>query len=148
MAYFGFTSKLLRGERIKIFNYGNCWRDFTYIDDIVEGVVRVMKNAPSKSVGSDGLPEPPYAVYNIGGGNPESLLNFVQIIQEELIRAELLPKDYDFESHKEFIPMQPGDVPTTFADVTALENDFGFTPQTSLKDGLRKFVEWYKGYYY
>ncbi len=148
MAYFGFTNKLLRGEHIQIFNYGNCWRDFTYIDDIVEGVVRVMKKAPSKNVGVDGLPEPPYAVYNIGGGSPESLLNFVQILQEELIRAELLPKDYDFESHKEFVPMQPGDVPTTFADVTALENDFGFTPKTSLKDGLRKFVEWYKGYYY
>ena len=148
MAYFGFTDKLLRGERIQIFNYGNCWRDFTYIDDIVEGVVRVIEKAPQKKVGADGLPEPPYAVYNIGGGCPESLLNFVQILQEELIRAELLPKDYDFESHKEFVPMQPGDVPTTYADVTALEQDFGFTPKTLLKDGLRKFVEWYKGYYY
>lgn len=148
MAYFGFTNKLLRGEKIQIYNYGNCRRDFTYIDDIVEGVVRVIKKAPIKNIGEDGLPEPPYAIYNIGGGSPENLLDFVQILQEELVRAELLPKDYDFESHKEFVPMQPGDVPTTYADVTDLEHDFGFTPKISLKDGLRKFVEWYKEYYY
>lgn len=148
MAYFGFTNKLLRGEKIQIYNYGNCRRDFTYIDDIVEGMVRVIKKAPIKKIGEDGLPEPPYAIYNIGGGSPENLLDFVQILQEELVRAKLLPKDYDFESHKEFVPMQPGDVPTTYADVTALEHDFGFTPKISLKDGLRKFVEWYKEYYY
>ena len=147
MAYFGFTNKLLRGETIQIFNYGNCRRDFTYVDDIVEGVVRVMQGAPSRQVGEDGLPVPPYAVYNIGGGQPENLLDFVQILQEELVRAGVLPVDYDFEAHKKLVPMQPGDVPTTYADATALERDFGFVPRITLREGLRKFAEWYKEYY-
>ncbi len=147
MAYFGFTNKLIAGEKIKIFNYGNCKRDFTYVDDIVEGVLRVMQGAPEKKNGEDGLPIPPYAVYNIGNSNPENLLDFVNILQEELIRAGVLPKDYDFESHKELVPMQAGDVPITYADTTPLENDFGFKPSTSLRDGLRKFVEWYKEFY-
>ena len=147
MAYFGFTNKLLAGEKIKIFNYGNCKRDFTYIDDIVEGVYRVMKKAPEKKNGEDGLPIPPYKVYNIGNSNPENLLDFVNILQEELIRAEVLPKDYDFESHKELVPMQPGDVPVTYSDTTPLERDFGFKPRTSLREGLRKFAEWYKEFY-
>ena len=144
MAYFWFTNKLLKGEKIKIFNYGNCRRDFTYVDDIVEGIVRVMAKAPSRQVGDDGLPIPPYAVYNIGGGQPENLLDFVKILQEELVRASVLPADYDFEAHKELVPMQPGDVPVTYADTTALERDFGFTPKTTLREGLRKFAEWYK----
>ena len=147
MAYFGFTDKLVRGEKIQIFNYGNCRRDFTYVDDIVEGVVRVMKKAPAKSVGEDGLPIPPYAVYNIGNNQPENLLDFVNILQEELIEAGVLPSDYDFEAHKELVPMQPGDVPVTYADTTALERDFGFKPSTSLRDGLRAFAQWYKKYY-
>ena len=147
MAYFGFTDKLIKGETIKIFNYGNCKRDFTYINDIVEGVYRVMAKAPEKKDGEDGLPLPPYAVYNIGNSNPENLLDFVQILQEELVRAGVLPEDYDFEAHKELVAMQPGDVPTTFADTTPLERDFGFKPHTSLRDGLRKFAEWYKEYY-
>ena len=147
MAYFGFTNKLLRGETIQIYNYGNCRRDFTYVDDIVEGIVRVMAKAPDKKNGEDGLPIPPYAVYNIGGGQPENLLDFVQILQEELVRAEVLPKDYDFEAHKQLVPMQAGDVPTTYADATALERDFGFTPKITLREGLRKFAEWYKEYY-
>ena len=147
MAYFGFTNKLLKGETIQIFNYGNCRRDFTYVDDIVEGVVRVMQGAPSKQNGEDGLPLPPYAVYNIGGGQPENLLDFVQILQEELLRAGVLPPDYDFEAHKQLVPMQPGDVPTTYADAAALERDFGFTPKITLREGLRKFAEWYKDYY-
>ena len=147
MAYFGFTNKLLRGETIQIYNYGNCRRDFTYVDDIVEGVYRVMQKAPAKRNGDDGLPIPPYAVYNIGGGQPENLLDFVQTLQEELLRAGVLPHDYDFEAHKELVPMQPGDVPTTYADATALERDFGFTPKIPLREGLRKFAEWYKGYY-
>ena len=147
MAYFGFTDKLIKGETIKIFNYGNCKRDFTYIDDIVEGVYRVMTKAPEKKDGEDGLPLPPYAVYNIGNSNPENLLDFVQILQEELVRAGVLPEDYDFEAHKELVAMQPGDVPTTFADTTPLERDFGFKPHTSLRDGLRKFAEWYKEFY-
>ena len=147
MAYFGFTNKLLRGETIQIFNYGNCRRDFTYVDDIVEGVMRVMQGAPSRQTGEDGLPVPPYAVYNIGGGQPENLLDFVQILQEELVRAGVLPADFDFEAHKELVPMQPGDVPTTYADATALEHDFGFTPKITLREGLRKFAEWYKEYY-
>lgn len=147
MAYFGFTNKLIAGEKIKIFNYGNCKRDFTYIDDIVEGVYRVMQKAPEKKNGEDGLPIPPYKVYNIGNSNPENLLDFVNILQEELIRAGVLPKDYDFESHKELVAMQPGDVPITFADTTPLERDFGFKPNTSLRDGLRKFAEWYKEFY-
>ena len=147
MAYFGFTNKLLRGETIQIYNYGNCRRDFTYVDDIVEGVVRVMQKAPERKTGDDGLPIPPYAIYNIGGGQPENLLDFVQILQEELLRAEVLPKDYDFEAHKQLVPMQPGDVPTTYADATALERDFGFTPKITLREGLRKFAEWYKSYY-
>ncbi len=147
MAYFGFTNKLLRGETIQIFNFGNCRRDFTYVDDIVEGVVRVMQGAPSRSTGEDGLPVPPYAVYNIGGGQPENLLDFVQILQEELLRAGVLPPDYDFEAHKKLVPMQPGDVPTTYADSEALQRDFGFTPRISLREGLRKFAEWYKEYY-
>ena len=153
MAYFGFTNKLLKGETIQIFNYGNCRRDFTYVDDIVEGIVRVMKKAPTAKV-----PEPvegptttlsgaPYAIYNIGGGQPENLLDFVQILQEELVRAGVLPKDYDFEAHKELVPMQAGDVPVTYADSTALERDFGFTPKITLREGLRKFAEWYKNYY-
>lgn len=147
MAYFGFTNKLLKGETIQIYNYGNCRRDFTYIDDIVEGIVRVMAKAPEKKTGEDGLPIPPYKVYNIGGGQPENLLDFVQILQEELVRAGVLPKDYDFEAHKQLVPMQPGDVPVTYADATALEKDFGFTPKTTLREGLRKFAEWYKEYY-
>ena len=147
MAYFGFTNKLLAGETIKIFNYGNCKRDFTYIDDIVEGVVRVIKGAPDQAKGEDGLPIPPYAIYNIGNNNPENLLDFVKILQEELIRAKVLPEDYDFESHKELVAMQPGDVPTTYADTSALERDYGFKPSTSLREGLRKFAEWYKEYY-
>lgn len=147
MAYFGFTNKLVNGETIKIFNYGNCKRDFTYVDDIVEGVVRVMAKAPEKKNGEDGLPIPPYAVYNIGNSNPENLLDFVQILSEELVRAGVLPADYDFEAHKELVPMQPGDVPVTFADTEPLERDFGFKPHTPLRDGLRKFAEWYKEFY-
>lgn len=147
MAYFGFTNKLLNEEKIQIFNYGNCKRDFTYIDDIIEGVVRVMKGAPDKKNGDDGLPIPPYAVYNIGNNKPENLLDFVNILQEELIRAKVLPEDYDFESHKELVPMQPGDVPVTYADTDALERDFGFKPSTSLREGLQKFAEWYKDFY-
>lgn len=147
MAYFGFTNKLVNGETIKIFNYGNCKRDFTYIDDIVEGVVRVMKKPPEKKNGEDGLPIPPYAVYNIGNSNPENLLDFVQILSEELVRAGVLPADYDFDAHKELVPMQPGDVPVTYADTTALERDFGFKPHTPLREGLRKFAEWYKDFY-
>lgn len=147
MAYFGFTDKLLKGETIKIFNYGNCKRDFTYIDDIVEGVIRVMNKAPERKNGEDGLPIPPYAVYNIGNSNPENLLDFVQILQEELIAAEVLPADYDFEAHKELVPMQPGDVPVTYADTSALERDFGFRPSTSLREGLRNFAHWYKQFY-
>lgn len=147
MAYFGFTDKLRKGETIKIFNYGNCKRDFTYVDDIVEGVQRVMHKAPERRNGEDGLPEPPYAVYNIGNSNPENLLDFVDILQQELIRAGVLPEDYDFEAHKELVAMQPGDVPVTFADTSALERDFGFKPHTPLRDGLRKFAEWYKEFY-
>lgn len=147
MAYFGFTNKLVNGETIKIFNYGNCKRDFTYVDDIVEGVVRVMAKAPEKKNGDDGLPIPPYAVYNIGNSNPENLLDFVQILSEELVRAGVLPADYDFEAHKELVPMQPGDVPVTFADTEPLERDFGFKPHTPLREGLRKFAEWYKEFY-
>lgn len=147
MAYFGFTNKLLKGETIQIYNYGNCRRDFTYVDDIVEGIVRVMNKAPEKKTGEDGLPIPPYAVYNIGGGQPENLLDFVNILQEELLRAGVLPNDYDFEAHKKLVPMQPGDVPTTYADDTTLERDFGFTPKITLREGLRKFAEWYKEYY-
>ena len=147
MAYFGFTNKLLKGETIQIFNYGNCKRDFTYVDDIVEGVKRVMMGAPEKKTGEDGLPFPPYAVYNIGNNNPENLLDFVDILQQELIRAEVLPVNYDFEAHKELVPMQPGDVPITYADTSALERDFGFKPSTSLREGLRKFAEWYKKFY-
>ncbi|MBO7219612.1 MAG: GDP-mannose 4,6-dehydratase [Alistipes sp.] len=147
MAYFGFTNKLLKGEKIQIFNYGNCKRDFTYVDDIVEGIVRVMQHAPEKQVGEDGLPIPPYKVYNIGNNSPENLLDFVQILQEELISAGVLPADYDFEAHKELVPMQPGDVPVTYADTSALEADFGFKPHTSLREGLRKFAEWYKEFY-
>ena len=147
MAYFGFTNKLLKGEKIKIFNYGNCKRDFTYVDDIVEGIVRVMQHAPEKKTGEDGLPIPPYKVYNIGNNHPENLLEFVSILQEELIRAGVLPADYDFDSHKELVPMQPGDVPVTYADTTPLEEDFGFKPSTSLRQGLRSFAEWYRGFY-
>lgn len=147
MAYFGFTNKLIKGEKIQIFNYGNCKRDFTYIDDIVEGIVRVIKKAPERKKGEDGLPIAPYAVYNIGNNKPENLLEFVNILQEELIRAGVLPKDYDFEAHKELVPMQPGDVPITYADTTPLERDFDFKPTTSLRDGLRKFAEWYKEFY-
>lgn len=147
MAYFGFTNKLVKGETIKIFNYGNCKRDFTYVDDIVEGVVRVMKKAPDKKNGEDGLPVPPYAVYNIGNQNPENLLDFVQILSEELVRAKVLPEDYDFEAHKELVPMQPGDVPVTYADTSALERDFGYKPSTSLRTGLRNFAEWYAKFY-
>lgn len=147
MAYFGFTNKLVKGEKIQIFNFGNCKRDFTYVDDIVEGVIRVMQKAPAKQVGEDGLPVPPYAVYNIGNNQPENLLDFVTILQEELLRAGVLPQDYDFEAHKELVPMQPGDVPVTYADTTALERDFGFKPSTSLRQGLRAFAEWYKEYY-
>ena len=147
MAYFGFTNKLVKGEKIQIFNYGNCKRDFTFVDDIVEGVIRVMQKAPVRSVGEDGLPVPPYAVYNIGNSNPENLLEFVDILQQELVRAGVLPSDYDFEAHKELVPMQPGDVPVTFADTSALERDFGFRPSTSLREGLRAFAQWYAGYY-
>ena len=147
MAYFGFTNKLLKGETIQIFNYGNCRRDFTYVDDIVEGVYRVMQGAPERKKGEDGLPIPPYAVYNIGGGQPENLLDFVNILQDELVRAGVLPEDYDLDSHKELVPMQPGDVPITFADTDPLEKDYGFKPNTSLRDGLRKFAEWYKEFY-
>ncbi len=147
MAYFGFTNKLLKGDTIKIFNYGNCKRDFTYIDDIVEGIDRVIHHAPARCTGADGLPEPPYAVYNIGNNHPENLLDFVQILQEELIAAGVLPGDYDFEAHKELVPMQPGDVPVTYADTSALERDFGFKPSTTLRDGLRKFARWYKEFY-
>ena len=148
MAYFGFTNKLRDGKTIQIFNYGNCKRDFTYVDDIVEGVVRVMKKAPEKKTGEDGLPVPPYAVYNIGNSNPENLLDFVQILSEELVRAGVLPADYDFDAHKELVPMQPGDVPITYADTSALERDFGFKPHTPLREGLRKFAEWYKEFYH
>ena len=147
MAYFGFTNKLVKGENIKIFNYGNCKRDFTFVDDIVEGVVRIMQHAPEKQNGEDGLPIPPYKVYNIGNNSPENLLDFVTILQEELVRAGVLPKDYDFEAHKELVPMQPGDVPVTYADTTPLERDFGFKPNTSLREGLRLFAEWYAEYY-
>ena len=147
MAYFGFTNKLLKGEIIEIFNYGNCKRDFTYVDDIVEGVIRVMQGAPERKTGEDGLPVPPYAVYNIGNNQPENLLDFVQILQEELIKAGVLPEDYDFESHKKLVPMQPGDVPVTYADTSALEREFGFKPSTDLRTGLRKFAEWYKEFY-
>lgn len=147
MAYFGFTNKLLKGQTIEIFNYGNCKRDFTYVDDIVEGVKRVMQCPPEKQTGEDGLPLPPYEVYNIGNNNPENLLDFVTILQEELIRAEVLPADYDFEAHKKLVPMQPGDVPITYADTSALERDFGFKPSTSLREGLRKFAQWYKEFY-
>ena len=146
MAYFGFTNKLLKGEKIQIFNYGNCKRDFTYVDDIVEGVVRVMQHAPEKQLGEDGLPVPPYTVYNIGNNQPENLLDFVQILQEELVRAGVLSEDYDFEAHKELVPMQAGDVPITYADTTPLEQDFGFKPSTPLRKGLRKFAEWYQNY--
>lgn len=147
MAYFGFTDKLIKGEKIQIFNYGNCKRDFTYIDDIVEGITRVMKKPPEKQTGEDGLPVPPYSVYNIGNSSPENLLDFVQILQEELIRAKVLPGDYDFAAHKELVPMQPGDVPVTYADTSALERDFGFKPSTDLRTGLRAFAEWYKKFY-
>ena len=147
MAYFGFTNKLLKGETIQIFNYGNCRRDFTYVDDIVEGIVRVMAKAPARRKGEDGLPIPPYAVYNIGGGQPENLLDFVQTLQEELVRAGVLPQDFDFDAHKKLVPMQPGDVPTTYADASALERDFGFTPKITLREGLRHFAQWYKEYY-
>ena len=147
MAYFGFTDKLVKGETIKIFNYGNCQRDFTYVDDIVEGVIRVMQHAPEKKLGEDELPVPPYTIYNIGNNNPENLLDFVTILQEELVRAKVLPADYNFEAHKELVPMQPGDVPITYADTTPLEQDFGFKPSTPLREGLRKFAEWYARYY-
>ncbi len=147
MAYFSFTNRLIHNQDIQIFNYGNCKRDFTYVDDIVEGIKRVMQHAPEKQNGEDGLPLPPYAVYNIGNSNPENLLDFVTILQEELIRAKVLPHDYDFEAHKKLVPMQPGDVPVTYADTSALERDFGFKPSTSLRDGLRKFAEWYKEFY-
>ena len=147
MAYFGFTNKLVKGEKIKIFNYGNCKRDFTYVDDIIEGVVRVMQHAPEKKTGEDGLPIPPYKVYNIGNNHPENLLEFVNILQEELVRSGVLPENYDFEAHKELVPMQPGDVPVTYADTTPLEEDFGFKPSTPLRKGLRSFAEWYVKYY-
>ena len=147
MAYFGFTNKLLRGETIRIFNYGNCKRDFTYIDDIVEGVVRVMQGAPERKDGEDGLPVPPYAVYNIGNQNPENLLDFVDILQQELIAAGVLPNDYDFEAHKQLVPMQPGDVPVTYADTTPLERDYGYKPSTDLRTGLCNFARWYKDFY-
>ena len=148
MAYFSFTSKLIKGETIEIFNYGNCKRDFTYVDDIVEGVIKVMNKAPEKKNGEDGLPIPPYKIYNIGNNNPENLLDFVQILSEELVRAGVLPNDYDFESHKKLVPMQKGDVPITYADTSDLERDFGYKPSTSLRDGLRRFAEWYKEYYF
>ena len=147
MAYFGFTNKLLKGEKIQIFNYGNCRRDFTYVDDIVEGVVRVMGGAPKKIKGEDGLPVPPYSIYNIGGGQPEQLIDFVNILQEELVTAGVLSKDFDFDSYKELAPMQPGDVPVTYADASELEKDYGFRPKITLKEGLRRFAEWYKIYY-
>lgn len=147
MAYFGFTNKLVKGETIQIFNFGNCKRDFTYVDDIVEGVIRVMQGAPEKQMGEDGLPIPPYAVYNIGNNHPENLLTFVDILQQELIRAKVLPEDYDFEAHKKLVPMQPGDVPVTYADTSALERDYGYKPSTSLRDGLRAFAEWYAYFY-
>ena len=147
MAYFGFTNKLVKGQTIEIFNFGNCRRDFTYVDDIVEGVVRIMQGAPERQKGDDGLPLPPYAVYNIGNNNPENLLTFVDILQQELIRAHILPADYDFEAHKRLVPMQPGDVPVTYADTSALERDFGFRPSTSLRDGLRRFAQWYAEFY-
>ena len=147
MAYFGFTNKLIKGETIEIFNYGNCKRDFTYVDDIVEGIIRVMEKAPEKKTGEDGLPLPPYKVYNIGNNNPENLLDFVQILSEELVRAKVLPSDFDFEAHKKLVPMQAGDVPVTYADVSELERDFGFKPKTSLREGLRKFSEWYYSFY-
>lgn len=147
MAYFSFTNKLIAGETIKIFNYGNCKRDFTYVDDIVEGIINVMQSPPEVETGEDGLPIPPYRVYNIGNSNPENLLDFVQILSEELVRAGVLPEDYDFDAHKELVPMQPGDVPVTYADTSALEHDFGYKPSTSLREGLRKFAEWYKEYY-
>ena len=147
MAYFSFTNKLIKGEKIKIFNYGNCKRDFTYVDDIVEGIVRIMEKPPEKKNGEDGLPIPPYNVYNIGNSNPENLLEFVDVLQQELIRAKVLPEDYDFDAHKELVPMQPGDVPVTYADTSALERDFGYKPSTPLRDGLRKFAEWYKEFY-
>ena len=148
MFYFSATNRLVNGETIQIFNYGNCKRDFTYIDDIVEGIMRVIKGAPAKAVGEDGLPIPPYAVYNIGGGQPENLLDYITILQEELVRAGVLPSDYDFDAHKELVPMQPGDVPVTYADSSALERDYGFRPSISIREGLRKFAEWYKNYYY
>jgi len=148
MAYFGFTNKLVKGEKIQIYNYGHCKRDFTYVDDIVEGVQRVIHHAPERRTGADGLPEPPYKVYNIGNNHPENLLDFVTILQEELMRAGVLPKDYDFDAHKELVPMQPGDVPVTYADTTALEQDFGFKPNTSLREGLRRFAEWYRSYFF
>ena len=147
MAYFGFTNKLIKGETIEIFNYGNCKRDFTYVDDIVEGIIRVMNKAPEKKNGEDGLPLPPYKIYNIGNNNPENLLDFVQILSEELVRAKVLPEDYDFEAHKKLVPMQPGDVPVTYADTSDLERDFEYKPKTSLREGLRKFAEWYYNYY-
>lgn len=147
MAYFGFTNKLVKGDTIQIFNFGNCKRDFTFVDDIVEGVVRIMQGAPEKQTGDDGLPLPPYAVYNIGNNQPENLLTFVDILQQELVRAGVLPDDYDFEAHKKLVPMQPGDVPVTYADTTALERDYGFKPSTSLRDGLRRFAEWYAKFY-
>ena len=147
MAYFGFTNKLIKGETIEIFNYGNCKRDFTYVDDIVEGIIKVMNKAPERKVGEDGLPVPPYKIYNIGNSNPENLLDFVQILSEELVRAKVLPSDFDFEAHKKLVPMQPGDVPVTYADVSDLERDFGYKPFTSLREGLRKFAEWYYSYY-
>lgn len=147
MAYFSFTNKLIKGETIEIFNYGNCRRDFTYVDDIVEGIVKVMNKAPVKKNGEDGLPIPPYKIYNIGNNNPENLLDFVQILSEELVKAEVLPKDYDFESHKKLIPMQKGDVPITYADTSDLERDFGYKPSTSLREGLRRFAQWYKSFY-
>ena len=147
MAYFGFTNKLVKGDTIQIFNFGNCKRDFTYVDDIVEGVVRIMQGAPEKKTGEDGLPIPPYAVYNIGNNQPENLLTFVDILQQELIRAKVLPEDYDFEAHKKLVPMQPGDVPVTYADTSALERDYGYKPSTSLRDGLRAFAEWYANFY-
>ena len=147
MAYFSFTNKLVNEETIKIFNFGNCWRDFTFIDDIVEGIEKVMQGAPEKKNGEDGLLIPPYAIYNIGNNHPENLLDFVRILSEELVRAGVLPENYDFDSHKELVPMQPGDVPITFADTDALEKDYGFKPNTSLRDGLRKFAEWYKEFY-
>ena len=147
MAYFGFTNKLKNNDTIRIFNYGNCKRDFTYVDDIVEGIKRVMQSAPEKVTGEDGLPVPPYRVYNIGNSHPENLLEFVDILQQELIRAGVLPADYDFETHKKLVPMQPGGVPVTYADTSALEEDFGFKPQTDLRTGLRRFAEWYKEFY-